>query len=68
VDTDSYLTELDQMADQFLVFLDKFVDIFPEYSRDDLYMAGESYAGQYIPYIAKAMLARNEDVQARVSI
>ncbi|KAF3062609.1 Pheromone-processing carboxypeptidase KEX1 [Trichoderma lentiforme] len=60
VDTDSYLRELNEMADQFVIFLEKFFTLFPEYEHDDLYFAGESYAGQYIPYIAKAIVDRNK--------
>lgn len=60
VNTDHYLTELDQMADQFMIFLTKFFELFPEYEEDDIYIAGESYAGQHIPYIADAILRRNE--------
>ncbi len=59
VNTDSYVHELEEMADQFLIFMDKWFDLFPQYENDDLYFAGESYAGQYIPYIAKAVLDRN---------
>ncbi|KAL9604963.1 MAG: hypothetical protein Q9219_000151 [cf. Caloplaca sp. 3 TL-2023] len=59
VDTDSYVTELTQMADQMVQFLEKFFGLFPEYTTNDLYIAGESYAGQHIPYIAKAILERN---------
>ncbi|KJZ78210.1 Pheromone-processing carboxypeptidase KEX1 [Hirsutella minnesotensis 3608] len=62
VDTDSYVHELNTMADQFVMFLDRFFAIFPEYSKDDIYIAGESFAGQYIPYIAKAILDRNKRV------
>ncbi|PMD56976.1 pheromone processing carboxypeptidase-like protein Kex1 [Hyaloscypha bicolor E] len=60
VDTDSYIHELPEMASQFITFLDKFFTLFPEYEHDDLYLAGESYAGQHIPYIAKAILDRNK--------
>ncbi|KAF3760867.1 hypothetical protein M406DRAFT_99401 [Cryphonectria parasitica EP155] len=60
VDTDSYVHELDEMADQMVVFLEKFFALFPEYEQDDLYIAGESYAGQHIPYIAKHILERNK--------
>ncbi|CAN8105837.1 unnamed protein product [Discula destructiva] len=60
VDTDSYVHELDEMADQFVAFLEKFYALFPEYEHDDLYFAGESYAGQHIPYIAKHILDRNK--------
>ncbi|KAJ6131034.1 hypothetical protein N7523_001494 [Penicillium sp. IBT 18751x] len=58
--TDSYLHELDEMSAHFMIFLDKFFDMFPEYERDDIYIAGESYAGQHIPYIAKAIQERNK--------
>ncbi|KAF4591796.1 pheromone-processing carboxypeptidase KEX1 [Ophiocordyceps camponoti-floridani] len=59
VNTDSFVEELDEAAEQFIKFLKKFFDVFPEYQRDDIYIAGESFAGQYIPYIAKAILDRN---------
>ncbi|KAF2745607.1 alpha/beta-hydrolase [Sporormia fimetaria CBS 119925] len=61
VNTDSYLRELDEMAKQFIVFLEKWYALFPEYEHDDLYIAGESYAGQHIPYIAQAILKRNKE-------
>ncbi|KAK5112180.1 Cell death protease [Meristemomyces frigidus] len=59
VDGDSYVHELDDMAKQMVTFLEKWFAIFPEYAHDDLYIAGESYAGQHIPYIASAILDRN---------
>ncbi|CAO2658638.1 Nn.00g063610.m01.CDS01 [Neocucurbitaria sp. VM-36] len=61
VNTDSYLTDLNQMADHMMIFLEKWFALFPEYEHDDLYIAGESYAGQHIPYIARAILNRNKD-------
>lgn len=36
VNTDSYVHELDEMADQFVVFLEKFYALFPEYELDDV--------------------------------
>ncbi|KAI7049108.1 Pheromone-processing carboxypeptidase, partial [Hortaea werneckii] len=59
VDSNSYLRELDEMAKQMITFLEKFFATFPEHETDDLYIAGESYAGQHIPYIANAILDRN---------
>ncbi|KAK4541290.1 hypothetical protein LTR36_008206 [Oleoguttula mirabilis] len=59
VDGDSYVHELDDMAKQMVTFLEEWFAIFPEYAHDDLYIAGESYAGQHIPYIASAILDRN---------
>ncbi|CAG8000771.1 unnamed protein product [Penicillium olsonii] len=61
--SNGYIHELDEMADQFIVFMDKFFEMFPEFESDDLYFAGESYAGQHIPYIAKAIQERNKAVK-----
>lgn len=36
VDTDSYLHELTEMANDFVTFLEKFFAIFPEYDQDDV--------------------------------
>jgi carboxypeptidase D len=60
VNTDSYLTDLEQMAEHMVLFLEKWFALFPEYEQDDLYIAGESYAGQHIPHIARAILERNK--------
>lgn len=35
VDTDSYVTELEEMAKQFIQFLEQWFEIFPEYALDD---------------------------------
>lgn len=51
-DTDSYLTGLDQVGEEMDSFMTQFLKLFPERAHDDFYLAGESYAGQYIPYIA----------------
>ncbi|SJX63706.1 related to KEX1 protein precursor [Sporisorium reilianum f. sp. reilianum] len=68
VNTNSYTTSLPQAADEVVHFLEQFVQVFPEYSRDvelqygsqgsgvDVFLAGESFAGQYIPYTAKAIV------------
>ncbi|GAA5988553.1 hypothetical protein JCM5350_004451 [Sporobolomyces pararoseus] len=47
--------ELADSADQVVNFLENLYQIFPEYATMDTYIAGESYAGQYIPYIAAAI-------------
>jgi len=36
VDTDSYVKELDDMADQFIIFMEKWFALFPEYVADDV--------------------------------
>ncbi|BFZ56140.1 Cell death protease [Savitreella phatthalungensis] len=58
VDTDHYLHELEEMAQHFLSFMDGWFQEFPERRHDEFWLAGESFAGQYIPYIGRAMLDR----------
>ena len=36
VDTDSFVSELDVMADQFIQFLEKWFALFPQYAQDDV--------------------------------
>ena len=36
VNTDSYVTELKEMAEQMVTFLKKFFELFPEYEDDDV--------------------------------
>lgn len=43
------------VANQFKDFFKNFVDTFDLHDRK-VYITGESYAGQYIPYIASSML------------
>lgn len=61
-DKDSYLHDLPEMAADMLTFLASYYEIFPDQLEHELYVAGESYAGQYIPYIADAILTRNANV------
>lgn len=62
----SYSDELDhdlpQITNEFIRFLERFFELFPEDSFNLIYLAGESYAGQYIPYIADAVLRRNKNL------
>lgn len=51
-----YIHTLEEASAQLLVFLKNFYDVFPEYKAMETYLAGESYAGQYIPYFADAIL------------
>lgn len=55
----SYVKELPDMASSMIIFLEKYFEIFPERQNDEFYLAGESYAGQYIPYLARAILDKN---------
>ncbi|KAF9177444.1 Cell death protease, partial [Haplosporangium sp. Z 11] len=56
------LDNLGDITTHFLAFLKNFFAVFPEYAHDELYLAGESYAGTYIPYFAKGILDHNDDL------
>ncbi|RFU80036.1 carboxypeptidase cpds [Trichoderma arundinaceum] len=49
----------DDVARQFLAFWRNFVDTFQLHGFK-VYITGESYAGMYVPYISKHMLAAND--------
>jgi carboxypeptidase D len=47
-----------QITIEFYEFLLRFFEVFPEH-RHDLYITGESFAGHYIPRIARYILEQN---------
>lgn len=60
-DTDSYIHELQEMANDMITFFIEYFKVFPEAQNHEIYLAGESYAGQYIPYIAKTINELNKN-------
>lgn len=49
-----------EMAEQFVTALLNFYGRHLEYEENPLYITGESYAGKYIPYIAREITQRNK--------
>lgn len=45
-------------ADNY-VFLLNWLERFPEYKGRDFYLAGESYAGHYVPQLAQTIIYHN---------
>lgn len=45
VNTDSYLSELDQMAEHMIIFLEKWFALFPEYEHDDVSVSTQVNVG-----------------------
>ena len=54
-----------EAAAQFLGFFKNFVDTFDLHNKK-IFIAGESYAGYFVPYIADAMLKTNDTKYYRV--
>ncbi|KAI9467108.1 alpha/beta-hydrolase [Lactarius psammicola] len=65
--TDRYAHDLNEASDQFMQFLRNFYSVFPEYRTMDTYIAGESFAGQYIPYFSDAVLKSDLGIPLRGS-
>lgn len=61
--SDVFDEELYQVSWHFLRFLEKYYEVFPEDLGNEIYIAGESYAGQYIPYIANGILNHNKNAE-----
>ncbi|EAU90532.2 hypothetical protein CC1G_00916 [Coprinopsis cinerea okayama7 len=56
-DADGYVPDQDQIGRDFIGFLGNLVKVFPALKTRPLVLAGESYAGMYIPYILKTYFA-----------
>ncbi|KAH8159966.1 hypothetical protein CIB48_g8281 [Xylaria polymorpha] len=78
VDTNSYIHELDEMADQFVIFLEKWYQLFPEYEHDDQWnlqglMIGNGWIApneQYEAYITfayeKGIVEKGSEVASKL--
>ncbi|KAF9534583.1 alpha/beta-hydrolase [Crepidotus variabilis] len=63
--TDQFAHTIDVVQAYMLEFIKNFYQVFPEYKTVDTYLAGESFAGQWIPYIADAMLNSTLNIPLR---
>jgi len=48
-------------ADDNLIAVLEWFELFPEYKNHQLYLSGESYAGIYVPYLAKRIYDYNQE-------
>ena len=51
---------MDDAADEFVYFLSGLFQKYPEMIGRDLFLAGESYGGKYLPRYSYALLKANE--------
>ncbi|XP_060168931.1 serine carboxypeptidase-like 45 [Lycium barbarum] len=58
--TSSYDTVNDEItARDNVVFMQRWFNKFPQYRNNNLFLTGESYAGHYVPQLAKLMIELN---------
>ncbi|KAJ1819859.1 Cell death protease, partial [Coemansia sp. RSA 2599] len=57
----NYAHTFKEATKYLMSFLEKFYAVFPDYRSRKLYLAGESEAGTYIPYLADAILKMPEE-------
>ena len=53
---ESFLKNMKDATNEFVYFLERIWEKFPDLSTKELYLSGESYAGHYIPSFSDAIL------------
>ncbi|XP_047310829.1 serine carboxypeptidase-like 25 [Impatiens glandulifera] len=66
--SDLYNTGDRRTAMDSLIFLRRWMERFPRYKNRDVYLTGESYAGHYVPQLAKQIMDYNNDKTNRFRI
>ena len=61
---DKSLTKMQDGAEEFVNFIESFLDLHFDLRDNDLYLAGESYAGKYLALFTKTILERNDALPA----
>ncbi|CAR26983.1 hypothetical protein ZYGR_0I02530 [Zygosaccharomyces rouxii] len=56
-----YDEDLTLTTQHFMDFLESYFKVFPDDQFKDLIIAGESYSGQYVPFLAEAIQKRNAE-------
>eukprot|EP00929_Paragymnodinium_shiwhaense_P093615 TRINITY_DN53827_c0_g1_i1.p1 TRINITY_DN53827_c0_g1~~TRINITY_DN53827_c0_g1_i1.p1 ORF type:complete len:607 (+),score=139.96 TRINITY_DN53827_c0_g1_i1:248-2068(+) len=59
---DKYAKSQEEVNTMFVAFLRRFFDMHPRYRHREMFLAGESYAGRYIPHFAKEILAADSAI------
>ena len=59
-DTSQFDVDLEKVTEHFMDFLENYFKIFPQDLSRKIIISGESYAGQYIPFFASAILNHNK--------
>ena len=63
-DTQKDVISTDQIvASENYVFIRKWLELFPEFRSNEFYLSGESYAGHYVPTLAREIVKRDVNKQ-----
>ncbi|KAJ3067838.1 hypothetical protein HDU98_008970 [Podochytrium sp. JEL0797] len=57
-----FVINQEAVAHDLIIFLQEFYDFFPEQRAAKLFLTGESYAGKFIPAIARGIIAHNKNI------
>jgi len=66
--TAGYVTDQEQVADNLYSALVQFFQVFPDYSGNDFYVTGESYAGKYVPSISHRIFLENTRGNGKINL
>lgn len=55
-------------AEDSLEFLIRWLERFPRYKGREVYLTGESYAGHYVPQLARQILAYNSKTKHPINL
>lgn len=58
----------DDSAKDSLNFIIGWLDRFPRYKNREVYLTGESYAGHYVPQLAKAIITYNANSKHPINL
>ena len=67
-DTDSYVNNLGEMAEQLYEGIVNLLELHPFLADSPIFVAGESYAGKYIPAISHYIYEKHKEGDERVNL
>ncbi|KAF7288071.1 hypothetical protein GWI33_000125 [Rhynchophorus ferrugineus] len=67
-DEDEYVSNQEQVGAHLYSALTQFFTLFPEFSKNEFYIAGESYAGKYVPSISYAIYKNNPSASLYINL
>ncbi|KAF9624559.1 hypothetical protein IFM89_011733 [Coptis chinensis] len=66
--SDLFSTGDQRTAKDSLEFIKRWMERFPRYKRREVYLTGESYAGHYVPQLARKIMAHNRIAKPNINL